>query len=308
MSGTSSAVLSTQQPVYLIDASIYIFRAYFSMPDEWFSPDGYSVNALYGYTQFVLKFLQRTRPEYVAAAYDESLGSCFRNDIYPAYKESRALPDESLAFQLQACKGLTELLGIVSPASERYEADDIIASLATQYAAKNYPITIVSRDKDLGQLLLKSEHILWDFAADTRLDQSSFFAHYGVQAEQLVDFLALVGDSIDDIPGVPGIGKKTAAALLQQFGSIDKMQTNISAVASSGLRGALGISQKLSEHGQQIAMAKQLIKLKTDITELQGIDLAWQPPSIDTLHYYLDEFGLAKRFEKQLQACYWWQS
>lgn len=303
----SSELSPTPQPVYLIDASIYIFRAYFSIPDEWFSPEGYSVNALHGYTQFLLKFLQRTRPERLAAAYDESLGSCFRNDIYPGYKESRALPDEELAFQLEACKRLTELLGIVSPASERYEADDIIASLATQYSAKGFPISIVSRDKDLGQLLANPGDRLWDFAADTQLNQSDFCAHYGVRPDQLIDFLALVGDSIDDIPGVPGIGKKTAAVLLQQFGSIERMQADLSAVANSGMRGAAGISRKLSDHGQLIEMAKQLVQLKTNITELQGIDLVWRPPGIDTLRYYLQEFGLAQRFESQLQACYWWQ-
>ena len=131
------------QPVYLIDASIYIFRAYFAIPDEWHSPDGHSVNALYGYTQFLLKFLQQTKPDRIAAAYDESLGSCFRNDIYPDYKSSRALPDEELAFQLSACRGLTELLGIMSPASERYEADDIIATLATQAQQQGESVAIV---------------------------------------------------------------------------------------------------------------------------------------------------------------------
>ncbi|MEE8057293.1 MAG: PIN domain-containing protein [Pseudomonadales bacterium] len=120
------------QPVYLIDASIYIFRAWFAIPDGWYSPEGYSVNALYGYTQLLLKFLQIVRPTRVAAAYDESLGSCFRNEIYPDYKSSRALPDEALAFQLAACKSLTEIMGITSLASVRYEADDIIATLASR--------------------------------------------------------------------------------------------------------------------------------------------------------------------------------
>ena len=202
------------KPVYLIDASIYIFRAYFAIPDEWHTDDGYPVNALYGYTQFLLKFLQTARPDQLAIAYDESLGSCFRNGIYADYKVSRALPDEELAFQLAACKALTERLGITSLASDRYEADDIIATLATNAQQQQKTVAIVTRDKDLGQLLLSPEDYLWDFAADKKMDAQHIVEHFGVRPDQLLDYLSLLGDSVDDIPGVPGIGKKTAQRLI----------------------------------------------------------------------------------------------
>ena len=98
--------------LWLLDASIYIFRAWFSMPDRWHTPDGMPLNAVYGYTRFLLEFIEQQQPANLAAAFDESLGSCFRNDIYPAYKASRELPDEALAFQLEACRSVTELLAV----------------------------------------------------------------------------------------------------------------------------------------------------------------------------------------------------
>jgi len=295
------------QPVYLIDASIYIFRAYFSMPDEWFSPEGYSVNALNGYTQFLLKFLQQVKPQQIAIAYDESLGTCFRNDIYPEYKASRVLPDEELAFQLEACKALTEIMGIPTFASDRYEADDIIATLAHSAQQRGDDVTIVSRDKDLGQILKQTNDILWDYAADKRIATGDFIDHYAVESQQMTDFLALVGDTIDDIPGVPGIGKKTAAALLRQFGSLDNMHKDLSAVAASGLRGAKAIADKLLDYRSQIKMAQALVRLEYNVPALADASLNWQPASKDTVAFFLDEYALGQRFQRQLDNGYCWK-
>lgn len=115
---------------FLIDASIYIFQYYFSLPDHWFSEDdSYPTAAVYGYTAFLVRLLKKHQPQRIAACFDESLDQCFRNEIYPDYKSSRALPDEALAFQLRACQTITRLLGIATYASERYEADDLLGSL-----------------------------------------------------------------------------------------------------------------------------------------------------------------------------------
>ncbi len=298
--------MMASKPIYLIDASIYIFRAYFAMPDEWFSPEGYSVNALNGYTQFLLKFLQQVKPEQIAIAYDESLGTCFRNDIYPEYKASRVLPDEELAFQLEACKALTEIMGIPTFASERYEADDIIATLAQTAQQRGEGVTIVSRDKDLGQILRHTNDTLWDYAADKRIATADFIDHYAVESHQMTDFLALVGDAIDDIPGVPGIGKKTAAALLQRFGSVDVMQDDLGAVAASGLRGAKTIAEKLLDYRSQIKMAQALVRLEYNVPALAKASLDWRPSSKDTVAFFLEEYALRQRFQRQLDNCYWW--
>lgn len=295
------------KPVYLVDASIYIFRAYFSLPDQWFAPNGFAVNALYGYVQFWFKFLQQTRPTKVVAAYDESLGSCFRNDIYPGYKSSRVLPDEELAFQLQACKGFTDILGIPSPASDRYEADDILATLADQAQRRGEAVTIVSQDKDLGQLLKKSQDTIWDFAVDKRLDQQGLIDQLGVRSDQLVDYLALVGDSVDDIPGVPGIGPKTAVLLLAQFGDIDNLYADLDAVATSGLRGARSFAGKLALYRSQVIKARHLVLLYTGVPlDKRTQSMQWRPPAIEEISDYLHKYGLAGRFRRQMEQSDWW--
>ncbi|MEH6557133.1 MAG: 5'-3' exonuclease H3TH domain-containing protein [Oceanicoccus sp.] len=293
--------------VYLIDASIYIFRAYFGIPDEWHDSDGRPVNALFGYTQFLLKFLTAARPQHLAVAYDESLGSCFRNEIYPAYKNSRALPDEMLAYQLKACKGLTEIFGISSLASDRYEADDIIATLAHKAQIDGRNIVVVTKDKDLGQLLLKEGDYLWDFGGQRKIDRYAFHGHFGVWPEQLEDYLALVGDSVDDIPGVPGIGKKTASSLLEKFSSIERLYRDSDGVAGSGIRGAATIVSKLKDYRDQVEMAQRLVRLEKNAPLAHDQSLLWQPPSIDVIRNYLDEFGLGQYFQRQLDSCHWWK-
>jgi 5'-3' exonuclease len=291
--------------LYLIDASIYIFRAYFAMPGNWHTSDGYAVNALYGFSRFLLGLLDQKRPVHIAAAFDESLGSCFRNDIYPDYKASRALPDEALAFQLYACQSLTELLGIKSFASPRYEADDIIATLAHRAQKLNQPVMIVSRDKDLGQLLVNDQDQCWDPADDKLMDKVSFGEQFGIRSEQMVDFQALVGDSIDDVPGVPGVGKKTAAALLQQYTSLDKVYANLSDVANGSLRGAKALAAKLAEHREQVMMARQLVKLEQAMSlPKHAHDLTWRPPPRVMLEAFLEEFGL-NTLSRQLDRYQW---
>ena len=247
---------------YLLDASIYIFRAWFSMPDRWHTRDGFPLNAVYGYGGFLLDFLQaQARGDYCAAAFDESLGSCFRNDIYAGYKASRELPDESLAFQLDTCRLLTECLGIPSFSSERHEADDFLATLARMMREQNCAVTLVTRDKDLGQLLVSDHDRWWDFAGDTILDARAFTERFGVQPAQFADYLALVGDSIDDIPGVPGVGPKTAAALLQHFGDLSRIENGLAEVGGLELRGAARLEQKLREHWPTVLLSRQLTEL-----------------------------------------------
>ena len=303
----NSVLGNNSAPVYLVDASIYIFRAYFSIPDRWFEPGGYPVNALYGYVQFWLKFLREAAPEKVVAAYDESLGGCFRNELYPDYKMSRVLPDETLAFQLQACKEFTGILGIASPASERYEADDILATLVEQARGRGEAVTIVSRDKDLGQLLKTERDIFWDFADDRRLDRAGITEKFGVRPEQLADYLALVGDSIDDVPGVPGVGPKTAAALLQRFGTINALYDGLEQVAQCDIRGARSLASKLEIYREQLSVTRQLVTLHTRVPlDRKTRSMRWLPPSVETVRCFLDEFGLGEVFARQLERCDCW--
>ena len=261
--------MSKSPTTYLLDASIYIFRAWFSMPDRWHTADGWPVNAVYGYAGFLLDFLQQPGPnDRCAAAFDESLGTCFRNEIYPEYKSSRALPDEVLAFQLQACRDITESLGVACFSGARFEADDYLATLARLQRESGQGITVVTRDKDLGQLLTTDADCWWDFAADTRLDANGFAEKFGVRPDQFADYLALVGDKVDDIPGVPGIGARTAARLLQHFSGLGELKQGLAKVSGLDIRGAARVEENLRTHWPMIAVARQLTALNDRVPDV----------------------------------------
>ena len=138
---------------YLIDASVYVFRAYYSMPDDMVDRDGNPVNALYGYCRFLGDFIEQVRPEHVAVAFDESLSTSFRNEIYPEYKANREPAPDELKRQFQQCRRYTRALGLMSCADAAYEADDLIGTLVERGRSMGRPSTIVSRDKDLTQLM-----------------------------------------------------------------------------------------------------------------------------------------------------------
>lgn len=242
----------------LLDASIYIFRYYFSLPPHWESACGNPTETVYGYLAFLLRLLEEQQPSYIAAAYDESLESCFRNDLYPDYKANRALPDKLLAFQLAACVEGAKLLGIPCYSSDRYEADDIIGTLAEHWRRSQFGgVAILSRDKDLGQLVGEQD-CLWDYGYADPQCAADLQARLGVAPEQIPDYLALVGDSVDNIPGVPGIGGKTAVALLAVYPTVEAMLRAGDQVAALPIRGAGGLPAKLTNYAAQIGISKQL--------------------------------------------------
>ena len=246
-----------KQRLYLVDASIYIFRYYFSMPPRWQSKNGYDTTAVYGYSKWLHTFLQGCAPLNCVVCFDESLTHCFRNKIYPPYKSSRALPDEALGFQLLACKQISQLMGLPVYASETHEADDLIGTLAKHWRNNNTAITIVSRDKDLLQLLRSEQDQLWDYPAKAQA-KAELEKKWGIRAEQIADFLALTGDKVDDIPGVPGLGAKTAAALLKAFGSWAEIKNNTAAIADLSFRGANKWGDILTHYSEQVDRALRL--------------------------------------------------
>jgi len=293
------------QPVFLLDASIYIFRAYFALPDNWHSPEGYPVNALYGYTKFLLNYLDQQQPQQVAAAFDESLGTCFRNELHPEYKCSRVLPDETLAFQLSACKAVTSVLGVPSFASSRFEADDIIATLAYKARGAGRSVVILSKDKDLGQLLVNTQDKLYDPATGTLLDQVAFKKKYGIAPKLMIDYQMLVGDRIDDIPGVPGIGSKTACLLVNQFGTVDHMLKRLDDIAAAPIRGARSIASKLENFQSQFEITRQLLTLRNDVAlGRRSNQLKWKKPKRVNVEAFFNEFGLTPLI-KQLDKYSW---
>lgn len=274
------------------------------MPDSIVDAQGNSVNAVYGYALFMANFLKQTQPGKLAFAFDESLESCFRNRIYPAYKASRGLPDENLAYQLKLCRRLTEALDIPCFSSKRYEADDLIGSLQQQFRSKLDASVIVSRDKDLGQLL-KGEDVLWDFAADTRWTKQSFEQRFMVPTELFADYLALVGDPVDDIPGVKGIGAKAASALINSLGGVEDIYQQIEQVPSLPIRGASSIYKSLNEHRELAFTSRQLTQIHCAMKPANSFsDLDWSGVSGKKIRTALTHYQIKGRSRQALENAF----
>lgn len=250
-------------PLHLVDASLYVFRAWHSMPDEFQDADGWPVNAVHGFARFVLELLERERPTHLVVAFDEALESSFRNDLYPAYKANREPAPEQLHRQFRHCQALCRALGLPVLVDARYEADDLIGSALHRLRRPERPGLILSADKDLSQLLAPGD-VQWDYARGPRWGHHEVKARYGVHAHQVADFLGLTGDAVDNIPGVPGIGPKTAAILLAHFDSLDALLARIDEVPFLRMRGAAAAAAKLREHREAALLSRQLATIALD--------------------------------------------
>ncbi|MGA2777778.1 MAG: 5'-3' exonuclease H3TH domain-containing protein [Steroidobacteraceae bacterium] len=287
--------------VYYIDASYFIFRAYYSMPPDMVDKDGNSTHAVYGFARFLSDLLEEVRPERIGIAFDHSLGSetSFRNGIYPAYKANRESAPADLARQFGLCREFCRHMGLAEFASAEYEADDIIGTLAARSRAAGLRNVLVTRDKDLSQLIRDGD-IFWDYSGRARYHYHEIGARFGAHPEAIADFLALTGDSVDNIPGVPGIGKKTAAELFAAFASLDDLYANIDRVAGLKLRGAATLAAKLLAHKEAAYLARRLTGIVCDMP-LQATldDLLPKPADADALERFFDVQGFGNILRQQ---------
>ena len=253
----------TQPTLHLVDASMYVFRAWHSMPDEFHDADGWPTNAVHGFARFLLELLERERPRHIAIAFDEALDSCFRNAIYPAYKANRDPAPPELRRQFAWCKALCKAVGLVTLAHTDYEADDLIGTAVHAGRRDGFRSIIVSADKDLSQLL-QADDEQYDFAKAVRWKADGVKARHGVHAHQIADYLALTGDAVDNIPGISGIGAKSAAVLLAHFESLDALLARIDEVPFLRLRGAAGMATRLREQREHALLWRQLTTIALD--------------------------------------------
>lgn len=272
----------------LLDAYSLIYRAFFAIP-HLTGPHGQPVNALYGFAQMLRKLRTAHQPTHLAAAFD--LGPPRqRLAMLPQYKAQRPPTPPDLEGQLPAIRELLAAHRLPVIEREGEEADDIIATLATRAAAEGGQVLIASQDKDLAQLvgprivLVRAEGkepVVWDAATVT--------ARFGVSPAQLVDYLALVGDAVDNIPGVPGIGPKKAAELLRQFGSLDNLLANLPQIANPRLRAAL------AAYAEQLPKHRALIRLNTQLDlPVRLDDLQCQPPDLTRLVSLYRQYGFKR--------------
>jgi 5'-3' exonuclease len=260
--GSESRWGTSRGTVYLVDASIYVFRAWFSLPDSITDAAGRPANAVYGWANFLIALLESARPAYIACAFDESLTTSFRNDFYPRYKANREEAPEELKAQFRLCREVARALGVAEYAHSRFEADDIIGTLAHRLRPKGLRMVFVTGDKDLAQLVRPGD-TWWNYARETRMDYAQVGTHFGVPPELVPDLLALAGDAVDNIPGVPGVGMKTAARLVAERGGVDRLLRDVGAVAGMDMRGAARVSALLRTHADQIRMARRLTAIST---------------------------------------------
>jgi DNA polymerase I len=287
--------------LHLVDASFFIFRAYYSIPDHMADAEGAPVNALYGFARFMSDLLEHEQPEYLAVAFDESLASSFRNRIYPAYKANREPAPVALKQQFARCRELCRHLGAADYSSAEYEADDIIGTIATRMRPAGFRSTLVTRDKDLAQLVHDGDEF-WDYMAEKRFAYEDIAARFGVRPERMADYLALTGDAVDNIPGVPGVGPKTAAALLGEFESLDDLYANLARVSTLKIRGAAGVATRLAEHRGAAYLARELTRIACDMPLAISSDaLRRGPPDLAALNGFYDAAGFGPMLRLQAE-------
>jgi DNA polymerase-1 len=271
--------------ILLIDASSLIYPAFHVM-GELKTSTGFPTGAIYGYARTVLMLLREYPSQYVAVAFD-SRGPTHRHEKFSEYKAHRPAMDETLAAQIPKIKELTDALKLKKFEVPGYEADDIIAALVPLAAAQGLDVLIVSGDKDLLQLVGDGVRVLKpgrDVTRDLKiLDSAGVQQYLGVRPDQVLDFLALVGDSVDNVPGVPGIGEKTAQKLLSQFPSLEALLENLDKVEPKKL------SEKLKAFQEQARLSRELVKLNPPPLDVSLEECRAQPPDLERLRALLEE-------------------
>ena len=255
--------MAEKTTLYLIDASSYVYRAFFALPSLT-NPAGTPTNAVYGFTTMLLKLLRETGATHVAAVFDAP-GKNFRHVAYPEYKANReAMPDE-LRGQIPLVHEVVDALGVRRIAVDGVEADDVIASLAKRLAGHDVDVVVITGDKDLMQIV--GPHVrLWDTMRDRWFDVAEVERRMGVPPSQVADVLGLMGDSVDNVPGVKGVGEKTAKALIAAFGSVDGLLADLDRLAEEKpVRGAAKLAERLRDGGEadQARRSRDLFELRT---------------------------------------------
>ena len=285
---TAPASAQSQPHLYLVDGSSYIFRAYHRLPPLT-NRHGMNVGAVYGYTTMLWKLadgLSRADgPTHMAVVLDKS-EQTFRNEMYDGYKAHRPPPPEDLVPQFPLIRTATRAFSIPCIETEGLEADDIIACYVTAAKDAGWRVTIVSSDKDLMQLIEEPQVDMLDTMNDRRIGRAEVLEKFGVPPEKVGDVLALMGDSVDNVPGVPGVGPKTASQLIQTFGDLDTVLESTDQISKPKLK------QSLIEHAEAARLSRELVRLVCDAPlpePLEALELKGIPP--EPLREFLEEQG-----------------
>jgi DNA polymerase I len=289
---------NSKKHIYLIDGSGYIFRAYYALPPLTRKSDGLPVGAVSGFCNMLYKFLEEARsldkedrPTHLAVIFDSARKN-FRNDIYKDYKANRHDTPEDLIPQFEYIRKAVTAFNIPSIELLNYEADDLIATYKEQASKKNIKVTIISSDKDLMQLV-DDNTFMFDAMKEHYIGKEEVKEKFGVYPEKVIDVQSLAGDSSDNIPGVPGIGIKTAAELINQFGSLENLLENASTIKQPKRR------QALLDNREKAFISKQLVTLKRDVPVTNELDeFILKPLNLDKILTFLKEMEFTRLFSR----------
>ncbi len=263
--------MASSNPLILVDGSSYLYRAFFaSQQADLRTSTGLPSGAVRVMAN-MMRSLRKQYPDCHVAVVFDAKGKTFRDDIYPEYKATRASMPDDLRSQVAPIHQMIKAMGFPFLMVEGVEADDVIGTLARQATEKQLPVLISTGDKDMAQLV--SDHVtLIDTMKDVKTDREGVIEKFGVPPELIIDYLALMGDKVDNIPGMTGVGEKTALALLQGIGSIDEIAANLDKVAALGFRGSKAFADKFREQEEQVRLSYLLATIKTDVVLEQSLE------------------------------------
>jgi DNA polymerase-1 len=294
--GQASAIPEPTKRVFLIDGMSHIFRSFYAIRNLSNS-QGLPTNAVFGFASMLRKLIRQYRPDCVAVVFDGSRPT-FRHEAYQAYKAHRTEMPDDLAIQLPYIRRLCEALNVPILEMERYEADDIIGTLARRAEGEDVQAVIVSNDKDMFQLVTERVQVLHQAKEDVFFDPAKVKDFFGVSPEHVVDVLGLMGDAVDNIPGAPGIGDKGARELISRFGSLEYLLAHSEQVERKTYR------DSLVQHREQILQSKKLVTIETEVPlEIRWESLQSRRPDIEKLRSLFTELGfqsMLKEYEAEV--------
>lgn len=289
--------IDENRTIYLIDGGSYLYRAYYGVKSNLTGPQGLPTKAIYGFAQMLYKVLKEKNPPYICVVFDAP-GKKFRHNIYDGYKRRREMMPEDLIVQVDYIKKLIDLLGIPRWEEPQYEADDLIASAVKWAKNKGYNVVIISGDKDLYQLIDSPRVIQWDPQRDQWYDERAVEEKLGVPPSKIADFLAIVGDKSDDVPGVSGIGEKGAVRLLKRYANLEEL---FEAVRRGELSDEPSLQKRLIEHEDEAIVSKRLVLLRDDLFESVILDrFIRHEPDMAGLKKFYEELGF-RSFLKNIE-------
>ncbi|NQU08663.1 MAG: DNA polymerase I [Candidatus Abyssubacteria bacterium] len=262
--------MAEKKKIYLIDGHSYAYRAFHAIR-QLTDSSGLALNAVYGFTRMLLKLIKDENPDYIAVAFDTP-GKTFRHEMYDQYKANRAEQPEEMRHQIPLIKEVVDAFNISIFELEGFEADDLLATLATRAESEGIEAVIVTSDKDMFQLISDNIKVLNPHKENLLLDAEGVTTRFGVGPEKMPDLMAMAGDSTDNIPGVPGIGPKTAASLLSEFGTLEAVFEHVGEIKSEKRRKNLNQNKELAFLSRDLFTVRRDVPIEVDIERCRSED------------------------------------